>query len=102
MIGGRAGIAVDCHALQRVRRTRPQVGLSRNERAENLQGALRVAGYARPRLEGKRVLLVDAVLTNGSTANASARALLRGGAKAVDLLVFTRGHSGRLSRGAGT
>jgi ComF family protein len=76
--------------LRRVKRTRPQVGLSRNERAENLQGALRVASGARARLEGRRILLVDDVLTTGATANAASRALLRGGASAVDLLTFAR------------
>jgi predicted amidophosphoribosyltransferase len=44
----------------------------------------------RHRIEGRRVLLINDVLTTGSTANASARALLRGGASAVDLLTFTR------------
>jgi predicted amidophosphoribosyltransferase len=76
--------------LARVRRTRPQVGLSRNERTENRQGPLHLAAGVRHRIEGRRVLLINDVLTSGSTANASARALLRGGASAVDLLTFTR------------
>jgi ComF family protein len=95
VLGRQAGKPVDGHALVRVKRTRPQVGLSRNERQENLQGALRVVVDARPRIEGRRILLVDDVLTTGSTANASARALLRAGATAVDLITFTRVIPGR-------
>ncbi len=86
----RTALPVDRTALVRVKRTKPQVGLSRNERADNLQGALRVPPAARHRIEGRRILLVDDVLTTGATANASARALLRSGATAVDLLTFTR------------
>ena len=78
------------HLLARVKRTRQQVSLTRAARAENLQGAFRVPEAARARLQGKRVLLVDDVLTTGATANAAARALLRGGAAAVDVLVFAR------------
>ena len=66
--------------LARVKRTRRQVGLTKAQRQENLQGAFRVPVEAKARLKGKRVLLVDDVLTTGSTANAAARALLRGGA----------------------
>jgi ComF family protein len=76
--------------LARVRRTRPQVGLSRAQRAENLQGAFRVPPEVRGLLSGRRVLLVDDVITTGATANAAARALLRGGARAVDVLAFAR------------
>jgi ComF family protein len=76
--------------LARVKRTRSQVGLSRNQRGENLQGAFKVPVEARARLEGRRVLLVDDVLTTGATANAASRALLRGGASAVDVLAFAR------------
>ncbi|HEV7258173.1 MAG TPA: ComF family protein [Bosea sp. (in: a-proteobacteria)] len=77
-------------ALTRVKRTRQQVGLTRTQRAENLQGAFKVAPSARPQIEGRRILLVDDVLTTGSTANAAARALLRAGASAVDILTFAR------------
>ncbi len=83
-----SGVPVEPGLLARVRRTRPQVGLSRAGRAENLQGALRVPPAAKARLQGRRVLLVDDVTTTGATANAAARALLRGGAAAVDVLTF--------------
>lgn len=85
---GHAPLAHD--ALVRVKRTRQQVGLTRAQRADNLQGAFRVPPSARPQLEGRRVLLVDDVLTTGATANAAARALLRGGAAGVDILTFAR------------
>ena len=41
-------------------------------------------------MQGRRILLVDDVLTTGATANAAARALLRAGATAVDVLTFAR------------
>jgi predicted amidophosphoribosyltransferase len=73
-----------------VKATTQQVGLSRSERAANVQGAFKVAAEARPRVAGRRIVLVDDVLTSGATAEACARALLRAGAGAVDVLVFAR------------
>lgn len=77
-------------ALARVKRTRQQVGLTRAQRAANLEGAFKVPPAARPQIEGRHVLLVDDVLTTGATGNAAARALLRGGARSVDILTFAR------------
>jgi len=90
VIAKRSGLPCDPSLLARVKATKPQVGLSKAQRGENLQGAFRVPAEAKPRLAGKRVLLVDDVMTTGATANAASRALLRGGAKAVDVLVFAR------------
>lgn len=89
-VANRHALPLEPFLLARVKRTRPQVGLSRPQRGENLQGAFRVPASARPRLEGRRVLLVDDVITTGATANAASRALLRGGALAVDVLAFAR------------
>ena len=41
-------------------------------------------------MAGRRLVLIDDVLTSGATSDACARALLRAGARSVDLLVFAR------------
>ncbi len=83
---------VECNPLilERVRRTIPQVGLTRAQRADNVQGAFRVPIHGRERLRGLKIVLVDDVMTSGATANAAARILLRAGALRVDALVFAR------------
>ena len=85
-IAAKSGHEVAPRALRRVKRTRPQFGLSRNERADNLQGAFRVDPGAG--LAGRHILLIDDVFTTGATANAAARRLLKAGAQSVSLLTF--------------
>lgn len=89
-VSAESDVPCDPFLLARVKHTRRQVGLTRAQRQENLQGAFRVPVEAKARLKGKRVLLIDDVLTTGSTANAASRALLRGGAASVDILAFAR------------
>ncbi len=84
----RTGKPFEPHWLQRRKATRSQVGLSRDQRAQNVQGAFRALPGAP--IKGRRIALVDDVLTSGATANAAARALLRAGACDVDLIVFAR------------
>ncbi|WP_457089238.1 ComF family protein [Microvirga sp. P5_D2] len=90
VVSEESAVPCDPFLLARVKRTRRQVGLTKSQRQENLQGAFRVPDEAKARLKGKRVLLIDDVLTTGSTANAASRALLRGGAASVDVLAFAR------------
>jgi ComF family protein len=89
-ISAASGVAVNDTALRRIKPTRQQVGLSGAERAANVQGAFRVAPAARTGIAGRRLVLVDDVLTSGATVDACARALLRAGAAQVDVLVFAR------------
>lgn len=89
-ISARCGTPVDLDSLGRDKATPSQVGLTRTQRALNVQGAFRVAPERRLAVEGKAVVLVDDVLTSGATINAASRALLRGGARRVDVLVFAR------------
>ena len=87
-LGRLAGKPVAPDALVRTKRTPSQGGLDRKERRRNVAKAFRVQ---RPdSIAGKRVLLIDDVLTTGATANACATSLHHAGAAAVDLLVVAR------------
>jgi ComF family protein len=90
MIAAASGVPLAAGLLKRVHRTHTQVGLTRAQRRDNLQGAFRLTAEAGLALAGRRILLVDDVMTTGATCNAAARVLLRGGAAAVDALTFAR------------
>ena len=85
-----SGVPIAHAALRRVKSTVQQVGLTASERAINVQGAFRVPESARAEVFGRRLIVVDDVLTSGATIDACARALLRAGATQVDVLVFAR------------
>lgn len=76
--------------LVRKKSTRQQVGLSETERARNVSGAFIVPQEMKINLKGKRVLLIDDVYTTGATAKAATRALKRGGASQINVLVFAK------------
>ncbi len=90
LVAGPLGIPVSHTALKRVKATPQQVGLSKSERAANVQGAFRIEPANRSEIARRHVVLVDDVLTSGATVDACARVLLRGGARQVDVLVFAR------------
>lgn len=77
-------------ALQRIRATESQGHKTRAARLENIRGAFAVPQQWQKKLEGKRVLLLDDVLTSGATVNVCAKALLAGGAQSVDVLTVCR------------
>lgn len=90
VVSRESAVPVETMALERVKPTPPQVGLTRSQRAANMQGAFRVREEKRIAVEGKNIVLVDDVLTSGATVNAAARVLLRARAERVDVLVFAR------------
>jgi ComF family protein len=86
----RWGAAYLPDALVRARHTTSQGGKSGSGRRRNVAGAFQVPAGRRRLVEGRRILLVDDVLTTGATAEGCARALLAAGATAVDLAVAAR------------
>ena len=84
----RLRIETDPFALRRTRRTPPLKGMSLRQRQKAVAGAFRVDNPAR--VKGKTVILVDDVLTTGSTAEACARTLKRAGAVRIELISWAR------------
>ena len=84
----RSGLASNPALLRRIKRTPPLKGLSLRQRRRVVAGAFRVDD--RSAVAGRTVLLVDDVLTTGSTANACARELRRAGAARVELISWAR------------
>ncbi|MCH7485508.1 MAG: ComF family protein [Proteobacteria bacterium] len=85
-----SGVAIVPDLLVRKKHTRSQGRLSRAQRALNVQGAFAVKAGRKGCLAGRRVLLIDDVLTTGVTAAACAKVLKRAGAAAVDVLTLAR------------
>ena len=87
-LGRRLGLKVDPRSLVRKRHTPKQSGLSPQARFENVRGAFAVR---RPKwIAGRRVLLLDDVLTTGATCNEATRALLSAGAADVVVAALAR------------
>ncbi len=89
-LGRVANLPLDTDMIERHRPTRQQVGLTARQRAGNVDGAFRLRPGAERRLAGRRVVLVDDVLTTGATVEAIARMLRRKGAGAIDVMTFAR------------
>jgi len=80
------GVPLELGCLVRRKGGRPQVGLPPGERRRNIRGCFAVISGTN--VEGRKVLLVDDVLTTGATANECARVLKKSGAEAVGLLTL--------------
>jgi ComF family protein len=76
--------------LLRILDTRAQSELKRSERLRNVQGAYAVEPAMAASLQGKRVVLVDDVMTSGASLHAAASALRQAGAAHITALVVAR------------
>ncbi len=85
-VARRWGLHADATTLRRVRSTRPLKGLNQAERRKAVSGAFRASSN----ISGRTVILIDDVLTSGSTAEACAQALRRAGAGTVELICWAR------------
>jgi ComF family protein len=85
-----AAAKTDATLLLRTRETPAQSGLARAERLRNLRGAFAVEPLRAHRLQGRRVVLVDDVMTSGASLFAAAEALRLAGAAHVTAIVFAR------------
>ncbi len=83
-----SGVPLRYDVLTRVKATIPQTGLSGSKRRENVRGAFSVADRAL--VAGRSILLIDDIVTTGSTLNACAKALKKSGAKRVDAVAVAR------------
>jgi ComF family protein len=95
-VSRRTGVPSDPLSLVRVRSTASQVGLTRGEREENVRGAFAVREDRRGRIEGRKIILIDDVVTTGATVSAATRALRRAGAGHIAVLALA------LATGEGT
>lgn len=90
-----AGLEYLPDALGRTVATGTQGGLSARGRRLNVKSAFALTEAGARQVKGRRILLIDDVLTTGATAEACARALIAGGARAVSLAVIARVRTAR-------
>ena len=80
----------DAHLLLRIKDTLTQSTLSRSERLKNVKAAFAVEPLRAQELQGKRIVLVDDVMTSGATLFAAAASLRQAGAAHITAIVFAR------------
>jgi len=90
VIARATGLKVDAGLVRRVKSTRQQVGLSADARARNVAGAFAAHPDALARTKGRPVVIVDDVITTGSTIKALTKALHKAGVERVDVISFAR------------
>ncbi len=86
----KSGIKAIPDALKRNRHTTPQTGLNRSQREKNVKGAFVINLRYKATIKGKNILLIDDVMTTGSTIEQCTKTLLKAGAMKVNILTLAR------------
>ena len=89
-VADRLGKKLAISALYRTRQTKKQGMMKASQRARNVEGSYAASSHWD--WKGKHILLVDDIVTSGSTIAAIARPMLAAGAKRVDVLSVVRGY----------
>ncbi|MGJ8528975.1 ComF family protein [Maritalea sp.] len=89
-VGLLTGFKVHNGWLTRKRFTRQQVGLSSNDREDNVRGAFSVTDQFLEQYEGQRIVIIDDVVTTGATIEAIARSFRIKFRSKIDVLSFAR------------
>jgi competence protein ComFC len=89
-LGKRLGLPMDEKLLVRVRETKPQFSLKREERYENIKGAFQIDKSRKNDVKGKDIILIDDLATSCATLNECANILKRAGAESVWAITFAR------------
>lgn len=87
-IAKETGILLNTDALIRIEDTKVMYNLTKGEKLKNVENAFEVANQSA--IIDKDILLIDDILTTGSTANACSKELINSGAKSVTVLTFAR------------
>lgn len=93
VISNRLGISIDAQACVRFRHTDPQVDLTVAGRQRNISGSFRVTGN----LAARNIAIVDDVMTTGATVSELSRALLRHGARSIQVWTLARTPGGQFT-----
>lgn len=88
MLSRQTGISIDLTGLKKCRHTKPQSLLLGNARLSNVKNAFQVV--QNEHIKGKRILLIDDVMTTGATLSECTKVLLKAGALSVDTLTVAR------------
>lgn len=88
-LSSRTSIPFMLDSLLKIKDTRPQVGLRKQERKLNVKNAFAIKDFAS--IEGKNILLIDDVITTSATVQECSRVLMKGGAKTVKVISLAHG-----------